>query len=445
MEQKALAEVAPLEFSNDLIKIKAHFKAACKVELEVEAAPSIVKEAHRKAIKAVGKEVTVAGFRKGKAPESLIEKNYPKQVDDEWQKVISDHTFRECMKVCKIPILNNELKIGYNMKNFSLQDGAKVLLFFETEPTIPSIDPKTISLKGVERPLVNEDKVEETIRQLLLFFAEWKHIDDRPIQESDFVILDVDIIDEDPPRSLFSAVRFEVTDRSMAKWMKDLILGHHKGETLEGISVPDEDAKKEDKEELKPKKVRVFIREIETAKIPQLTEDFAKKMGASSIDEMRHNVQQLLHQKADAHVQEKLREEVSEILLKDYAFDIPSSLIDREVRFRMQQLLQDQEYASHWNHMTNEAKKRTISSIAEQSDKAVRMFYLCRKILTDAKITISPNDIPKVVDSPLHLLLGERRDVHPQGNTEVQQAEAFSRLLLEKAEDFIIAHSRKSA
>ncbi len=445
MEQKALANAAPLEFSNELVKIKVHFKPACKVELEVEAAPSIVEESRKKAVKRVGKEVTVAGFRKGKAPQDLIEKNYPAQIESELQKVMADVVFRESLKLCKIPLLNNELKIGYNVKSYSLNEGAHLILSFETEPTIPNIDPQTLTLKGVERPEINAEKVENTIRQLQLFFAQWSKVHDRPIQENDFVLLDVDVIEEDPPRPLFEGVRFEVTSRSMAKWMKDLVLGRQKGDILEGVSIPDEDAKQKDKEELTPKKVRVKIREVETAQLPELTDSFAKQMGTSSMVEMRTNVEKLLHTKADAYVQEKLREEVSEILLNDFKFDVPSSLIDREVRFRMQQLLQDPEYTQHWNRMTHEAKQRIVGSIAEQSEKAVRMFYLCRKILADAKIQISPDDISKVVDTPLNLLLGERRDVHPQGDKEVHQAEAFSRLLLEKAEDYVISHAKKLA
>lgn len=439
MEQKVETQ-APLEFSNENLKVKVHFKPNCKVELEVHAEPSIVKAAHRNAVKTIGKEVTLPGFRKGKAPEALVEKSYSKQIDGEWQKAIADLAFQDSIKLVNIPLLNNEPKIGYNMKSHSMEEGSSLILFFETEPQIPQINPKDITLKSVERPAVNEDKVNETMRQLQLFFAEWKKMD-RPIQENDFVILDVDVIDEDPPRKLFNDVRFEVTDRSMAKWMKDLILGRKQGEVLEGVSVPDEDASKKDKEELKPKKVRVAIKIVEEATTPEFTDEFARKLGAPSVDVMRTNVEQLLNQKADGHVQEKLREEVSDVLLEKYRFDVPMSLIDREVRFRMQQLLQDQEYLQHWNSMTPEAKKRSVASVAEQSEKAVRMFYLCRKILADAKITISPKDLPKAPETPLGMLLGDRRDFHPQGDTEVHQAEAFSRLLLEKAEDFIIAHA----
>ena len=441
MEQKVETEVqAPLEFSNETLKVKAHFKQHCKVELEVHAQPPLVKEAYRKAVKIIGKEVTLPGFRKGKAPDALVEKSYTKQIDSEWQKAIADLAFQNSIKLVNIPLLNNEPKIGYNMKSHSLDDGSHVILSFETEPTLPQIDPKVITLKAVERPAVNEDKVNETMRQLQLFFAEWKKVD-RPIQENDFVLLDVDVIEEDPPRKLFADVRFEVTDRSMAQWMKDLILGHQRGEVLEGVSVPDEDASKKDKEELKAKKVRVAIKQVEEATIPEFSDQFAKRLGAPSVDVMKTNVEKLLNQKADGHVQEKMREEVSELLLEKFRFDVPMSLIDREVRFRMQQLLQDQEYLQHWNSMTAEAKKRAVAAVAEQSEKAVRMFYLCRKILADAKINISPKDLPKAPDTPIEMLLGERRDLHPQGNTEVHQAEAFSRLLLEKAEDFIIAHA----
>ena len=65
-----------LEYANDLLKVKVHRKPSCKIELEVEAEVSLVKEAHKKAVKVVGKEVTIAGFRKGKAPEELVEKNF---------------------------------------------------------------------------------------------------------------------------------------------------------------------------------------------------------------------------------------------------------------------------------------------------------------------------------------------------------------------------------
>lgn len=441
-DQTATAEapVSTPEFKNDQVRVVVHRRPACRIEFEIEVFPPLVKSAQEKAIKVVGKEVTLPGFRKGKAPDHLVLKNYPTQVDKQWQECIADLAFRESQKLAKAPMLNNEPKINFNMKSHSL-DGAKLILGFETEPSVPNINPKDIELKNVERPAVNEEKINETIRQVQLFFAAWNKVSDRPIKQGDFVILDVDVIEEEPHTKLFADVRFEVTDKSMAKWMKDLVLGHQKGETLEGVSIPDADASEDDKEKLKPKKVRVKIKEVEEATIPELDDSFAQKVGASSVAEMRTSIEKLLTNQADAHVQEKLREQLSDVLLSKYPFDIPHSLIDRETRFRMQQLLKDNEFVNYWKNMTNEARKRTVSSIAEQSEKAVRMFYLCRKILADANIKVSANDLPKPPNTPLEFLLGDRRDFNPQENSEVHQAEAFSRLLLEKAEDYIIANA----
>ncbi len=267
------------EFSSETLKVKIHRKPHCKVELEVETNPAIVEKARESAAKLVGKEVTIAGFRKGKAPTDLVEKKYSKQIDAEWEKAIANAVLHQALQLVQIPVLNNEMKIGYNVKSCSLTEGSKLILFFETEPTIPTIDPKEITLKTVERPAVNEEKVSETIRQLQLFFAEWTPIKDRGVQEGDFVILDVDTIEEEPHRNLFSDIRFEVTNRSMAKWMKELILGHHTHEALEGISVPDETASEEDQKSLKPQKVRVVIKKIETATLPELTDAFAQNIG----------------------------------------------------------------------------------------------------------------------------------------------------------------------
>ncbi len=429
-----------LERANDAVRVFVHYKPACRVEFKIEASPSLVKKAQEQAVKLVGKEVVQPGFRKGKASEEYVLSKYSGAVDEQWKKSVADLAFKESLKLTEVPVLQPEPKVSFDVQKCTLQ-GADLILSFETEPTVPAITPQDITLKNVDRPLVNPDKINETIRQVQLFFAEWKKLEEEPVQEGHFVLLDVDVIETEPSVGLFSGVRFEVKDRSMAKWMKDLILGHKAGEVLECISIPDEDASPREKEELTEKKVRVTIREVQEAKIPELTDAFAKTVGSFSVEEMYKSVEKLLTKKADDHVKEKMREQVSEVLMNNYPFDIPFSLIDRETRFRINQLLQDTEFQAYWKSMTPEFQKRTVQSVAEQSSKAVRMFYLCRKILGDAKISLSPNDAEPAKDTFLDLLVGRAQNDNLQAN-EMHQAEAFSRLLLDKAEDFIISHAK---
>ena len=133
-QEGAVIEKQPgQEFSSSELKVTVHRMPACRIELEVEAFAPIAKSARDKAVKVVGKEVTIAGFRKGKAPEEFVIKNYPSQVDKQWQEILASECFKECHKVIHVPVLNNELKISFNIKSHSL-DGAKLILFFETEP-----------------------------------------------------------------------------------------------------------------------------------------------------------------------------------------------------------------------------------------------------------------------------------------------------------------------
>lgn len=426
------------QFSSSEVKVTIHRKPACLVEFEVESSKELVEKAYKSAIKDVAKEVSLPGFRKGKAPDDMVVKNYPKEVDRRWQECIADLAFRESGKLANVPLLQKDSRVTFKMKSHS-HENASLTLTFETHPVIPTVDPKTITLKKVERPAVNDEKVQETIRQMLFFFAEWKPVTDRPVKEGDYAMLDVDVVEETPATPLFSNTRFEVSDKGMAKWMKDLVVGQTAGASREGVSVADTDATEAEKKEFKPKKVRVVIRSIQEATLPALDDSFAKKVGVANLDELNQSITRLLNDQANAHVRQALRDQASEALLIHYAFDLPASLIERETHFRMKQLLADTQFQKHWQGLSDDEKRKMVDSLYQQSQKAVRMFYLCRKIIADAKISITAEDLPKPPSTPLEVLVNPTGALHDWNqNPEIQHAEAFSRLVLEKAEDYVI-------
>lgn len=428
------------ELSNNLVRFTVNKKPACRVEFDVHTTKELNISAKNKALKAIAKEVSLPGFRKGKAPEALILKNFAKDFDKQWQEQIANIAFQECEKLAKVPMLSKEARVSFQMKSHS-EDSANLLLSFETEPEIPSVDPKTFKAEHVERPVVNEEKISETIRQVRFFFADWKKVEGRGVQEGDFVLLDVNVIENDPHQPLFIDTRFEVSSKYMASWMKELVLGKHLHDEVEGISKPDADAK--DKEDFKEQKVRIKIKGIDSAVLPEMTEDFLKKLGVSSEEELKSSIEKLLTKQADEHVKEKMQEQVNNYLLQQYPFDLPATLIEKEAQFRMRQLGQDPSFQKYWQSQSPEEKKKTLESIYGQSEKAVRMFYMCRKIISDAKISISPADLPKPASTPLEILMDPDQMLHYHENSEVKHAEALSKLVLEKAADFVISNSQK--
>lgn len=431
------------ELSNEAVRFTIHHKPGCIAEYDVEAFEQPVKAAYRIATKKVAKEVSLPGFRKGRVPDELVMRNFPTEIDKQWQQEIASLAYEACQKISSVQPLHKDGKVKFTMKSHS-KNGALLTLAFETEPTPPAVDPARLTLKPVKRPAVNEQKIEETVRQIQLFLSEWNTVSDRPVAEGDFVLLDVDVIEEHPPTPLFTDTRFEVSLKSMAQWMYDLVLGKEVGESCEGVSVPDESASEEDKETLKPKKVRLTIKSIDIPTIPALDEEFLKMLGVSSEEQLRSHITALLNKQADAHVQEAQRSQVNDFLLAEYPFELPASLVLEETRFRFKQLSQDPDFHHYWNSLNQEERNKSIHMINTQAEKAVRLFYLCRKIVSDAKISISAQDIPPPASSPLELLLNPQKVHHHQHTPEVEHAEAYSRILLEKAEDYVIAHATQS-
>src|ERR1700679_3370372 len=125
-----LAATENQSLQNENVRFTVHHKPACIAEFAVEAFEPLVKGAHKKAARAISKEVVLPGFRKGKAPEELIIKNFPKEVDKEWQQEIANFCFQECGKMAKIPVLHRDAKITYKMKSHS-PSGALLILSFE--------------------------------------------------------------------------------------------------------------------------------------------------------------------------------------------------------------------------------------------------------------------------------------------------------------------------
>ncbi len=293
----------------------------------------------------------------------------------------------------------------------------------------------------MKRPEISKEKVEETIRQTQMFFAKWQKAKDRPIKEGDFLLLDVDVIEEDPPQKLFSNTRFEVADKSMAQWMKKLVIGKKTGDVLEAVSEPDPTLSEEEKKEYPPKKVRVTIKAIEEAELPKLDDEFAKQVGAESVVQLRTRIEELLNKKADEGIREEQREQVTAFLLSHY-FEIPTSVIEKEAQFRLQQMIQDPKFKAKWVQGNDKEKQDLIENVKNNAEKAVRIFYLCRKIAADQKISVEPKDIPPASSDPIEALLFPTAQHHDPRQPDVKQAEAYSRTLLEKTEDWVIAHAR---
>jgi len=420
------------------ISVIVHRKPACRIELEVKAPPVLVANARKDAIKKVGKEVTFPGFRKGHAPEEMILKKYPSAVESQWHKSIADAAFGTALQQAHVPMLNTNSPVSFDLKKHSLEDGAELTFSFDTEPSVPTVDPKQFHPQSVNRPDVGDKQVDEAIHQMRFYYADWKPVTERGIQDGDYIMIDLDTL-EDPPQKVFDHIRFEVSKARMAEWMKQLVIGAKEGDVLEGVTDLDADASETEKKEFTPKKVRLQIHKVEEASLPEM-EDFAHKMGVSDVAAMRVSIAEALFRNADEKGQSQLRDQVNDFLIHQYAFELPLSLIETEKNHRKTQLQNDPKHRESFEKLSREELKKLDEKIYTESDQAVRLFYLSRQIVRDAKITVTHAEVQQEAVESAHAF---GRKIDPAHLNKEIFALALSKVILAKAQNYILDNCSK--
>jgi len=424
--------------SNSQVSCTIIKKAGSQIEFESTASKELISSCHAKAIKLIGKNLSIPGFRKGKVPDFYILERFSKDVQEKCQEIVMREALAACFKQTNIIPLNEE-NVGFRLKNFS-PEKASFSFTFEVAPEVPTVDPTQFKLQEVKRPVVDGDKIKETIRQTLFFYATWNKVEDKAVEEGDFLMLDVDLLETTPPSTLFTDTRFEVSDASMAKWMKDLLLGKKVGDVLEGTSVPDENADPIEKETLQPQRVKITIKAMEAPVLPEMTPELFKNLGVESEEDLRKKIETLLNKQANDHVKEEERNQVREFLLKTYPFDLPTELVNNEVRFRVNQLNGNEEFLQHWQTLDQDGQKKMIEVIKSQSEKAVKLFHLSNKMLEDNKLSPDIQSTSNPVETQLEALVNPDQMNYNQA-PELRRAEALSKQILEQAEDYVIAQA----
>ena len=208
------------------------------------------------------------------------------------------------------------------------------------------------------------------------------------------------------------------------------------GDVLEGMSEPDDDASEADRQEFKPKKVRVTVLKVEEASLPAIDDEFAKKVGAPDVAQMYKTVSDLLTKQAEEKTSGQLREQINKFLSTQYPFDLPLSLIEAEKKQRLGEMMQEPKAKAAWQKMSQEERKAQEQALADEAAQAVRLFYLSRQLVRDANVPVTHKEVQ--YEAVALLQSNGARDVEVDRIPREVYALAFSKVILAKAQDFIL-------
>lgn len=324
-------------FQNESIQISLTRHPGSVVKLDVTLNPAATKEIHESAVKEIRKEVSIPGFRKGKAPDDVVRKNFASVIEKQFRDLLLQGAFKQALELTKVAPFSRQAVKRSEIKKCSLDEGALCHFMLEIEPTIPKIDPATIETRP-EAPRQVEDKhIERGYKELRVGSASWQEVTDRPLEIGDFAEVDIDVI-EHPAHNVCTNQLIHVDKDELPKWLYDTLQGMNVDETKEVLAQaePNDPRHLITHDENSPsKKCLVVLKKIKVAILPQEDEEFAKKFGASSIEELKQKITERIKNEEEQYAKELSRYNLRRELLQKYPVDLPGSVVEAEVRGRM--------------------------------------------------------------------------------------------------------------
>lgn len=385
------------EYNSEHLKVKKSESPHCCVQLKLTVLPQATQAAYAKAIKNIGKEVSVRGFRKGKVPEIMLLQRFKKHIDEEFRSIVVNTAVHDAFKLTDCFPYNEKAVKKINVESCSRLEGAELLVEYESYPKIPLINPSEIQVKKVETSPVTEEEIADEINQLAYRFAEWSEVTDRPVMEGDYVDLDIVALD-DGERSICSDTRFLVATGRMGEWMHKLVVGMQVGQSVEGMSEKDESEQQKNPHSAPfiSTRCRITLKGIKTGKLPEITDEFSTKFGVKTVAELHESIEKIITNRKEREAQEASQALVEKALLEKYAFDLPESLVKAECQARISSKIHDLQHHQNFSQQQIEEQRKEIEAeTTKHVTDFLRLEFLIYKLIREKDIKVSNEEVYK--------------------------------------------------
>jgi len=300
-----------------------------KIEIDAEQVNKTVQEVYRE----YARVTEVPGFRKGKAPLSLVERYVsPDSVKRRAIEKMMPAAYEEALKQKDIePYADPDIEIIQFEKE-------QPFIFKASVPLPPIVELGEYKGIEVQRQVaeVTDDDVEAELKRLQDSNARTEKVEGRGVSKGDYVLADIASAPEG--EELGDARRSLIEVGSNMPEFDENILGLEADQRKTfTIQYPEDYAD----DELKGKKAEfdVTIKEIRERKVPELNDEFAKSVGEyQTLDELKEDIRKRLIEGAEKKANTEVVNKIIDEIVSRSKVEFPDIMVDHEVYHDLEDL-----------------------------------------------------------------------------------------------------------
>ena len=307
----------------------------CRHSLEITIPVQVVERETSRVVEDVRKRAKLHGFRPGKAPLSIIRKEFAGEIR---QKVLESLIPVHLTKQLEAENLN---AIGTpDVKDVHFHDGEPLRFTaeFEVVSDIELLDYKDVEIPYHEPEVTGAD-IEKRLEEIRNEKAQYVNVDPRPVQDGDYAVLDLRSLSgvEGEPVSQDEMV-LEVGGADTLPAFTENIRGLSPGDGKDFEVVYPEDGPPR----LAGKTVgfHAAVKGIRRKDLPELNDEFAQDLGDyRTLDELREALRKDIFARRQYEAQTEAKNKIVDKLVEMHDFPVPETFIERQIRHRVEQSL----------------------------------------------------------------------------------------------------------
>ncbi len=417
-----------------LMQIKLNKLSDTKLSINIQGNKDELNKAKQTALTKLAPQVKVPGFRSGKVPKELVEKNLDQnylqsQVLDE----VVNNLFNEAVISHKLrPVSQPKIELTKFVPYDQVEFNAEI----EVIGSVKLPDYHNLGVKK-EKQAVTAKDVDEVIERLVLQMAEFKEVD-RKAQLGDRAWIDFEGKDqkgEEVKGATGKEYPLALGSNSFIPGFEDAIVGMKIKEEKEfTIPFPKDYGVKA----LQGKKVtfKVKLIKLEETIKPTIDDKFAAKAGPfKTVKELKDDVKKQLEAERESMATREFEDNIVKALAKKTKVELPESLVNEQVDIVDREFQQNlsyrgeslKDYLENSNQTEDEYKKVELIPVARERLTAG---LALSEVADKESITVTPEEL----EIRLQVLKGQYSDpaMQEELNKPSARKDIASRLLTEK-------------
>ncbi|ALN73414.1 trigger factor [Aureimonas sp. AU20] len=361
-------------------------------------------------------QVKIKGFRPGKIPMAHMRKTYGRSImaeivnqiiNETPRTVIAERNERSAMRP-EIQMTENE---GEAEKVLNGQSDFRFTVSYET---LPAFELKSTDAIKIERPVVEiaEDEVEEQVKRIAESARTFQP-KEGAAETGDRVTMDF--------LGKIDGEAFQggtATDSNLVLGSGQFIPGFE--DQLVGLSAGDE----KNVELSFPEdygaahlagKQAVFEVKIKSVAKPdemELNDELAKKLGLESIDRLREIVRGQIESQYGQATRQKVKRQLLDALDADYAFELPSKLVEAEFNNIWAQVTRELEQSGKTFEEEDTTEEKARDEYKKLAERRVRLGLVLSEIGEKAGVTVSDEELQRAVIDQVRQYPGQEQQVY---------------------------------